>query len=101
VLAELVADRGLEIEQGMERHRVAGRTLAVRPTRTRPSSIAIHTHGFWRTRPTSAITVNAKLPRRFPSAQTLDLNRVTNPPIKLHHLHPPPSAITPKGYLLP
>src|ERR1700738_4921270 len=34
-------------------------------------------------------------------AQTLDLYRVTNPPIKLHHLHPPPSAITPKGYLLP
>jgi hypothetical protein len=24
-----------------------------------------------------------------------------NPPIKLNHLHPPPSAITPKGYLLP
>src|SRR3954452_2372467 len=24
-----------------------------------------------------------------------------DPPIKLHHLHPPPSAITPKGYLLP
>ena len=45
--------------------------------------------------------VNAKLPRRFASAQTFDLNRVTNPPIKLHHLHPPPSAITPKGYLLP
>src|SRR5947209_7798639 len=45
--------------------------------------------------------VNAKLPRRFPSAQTLDLYRVTNPPIKLHHLHPPPSATTPKGYLLP
>src|SRR5712671_305892 len=45
--------------------------------------------------------VNAKLPRRFPSAQTLDLYRVTNPPIKLHYLHPPPSAITPKGYLLP
>ena len=42
-----------------------------------------------------------KLPRRFPLAQTLDLYRVTNPPIKLHHLHPPPSAITPKGYLLP
>src|SRR5205823_3868994 len=40
--------------------------------------------------------VNAKLPRRFPSAQTLDLYRVTNPPIKLHHLHPPPSATT--GY---
>ena len=45
--------------------------------------------------------VNPKLPRCFPSAQTLDLYRVTNPPIKLHHLHPPPSAITPKGYLLP
>src|SRR5437764_7816093 len=45
--------------------------------------------------------VNAKLPRRFPPAQTLDLYRVTNPPIKLNHLHPPPSAITPKGYLLP
>jgi hypothetical protein len=45
--------------------------------------------------------VNAKLPRRFPAAQTLDLNRVTNPPIKLNHLHPPPSAMTPKGYLLP
>src|SRR5207248_9297457 len=45
--------------------------------------------------------VNAKLPRRFPSAQTLDLYRVTNPPIKLHHLHPLPSATTPKGYLLP
>src|SRR6202049_3795419 len=45
--------------------------------------------------------VNAKLPRRFPSAQTLDLYRVTNPTIKLNHLHPPPSAITPKGYLLP
>ena len=40
-------------------------------------------------------------PRRFPYAQTLDLYRVTNPPIKLHHLHPPPSAITPKGYLPP
>src|ERR1700740_3085701 len=45
--------------------------------------------------------VNPKLPRCFPSAQTLDLYRVTNPPIKLHHLHPPPSAITPKGYLPP
>src|SRR5271165_3957835 len=45
--------------------------------------------------------VNPKLSRRFPSAQTLDLYRVTNPPIKLHHFHPPPSAITPKGYLLP
>ena len=45
--------------------------------------------------------VNPKLPRCFPSAQTLDLYRVTNPPIKLHHLHPPPSATTPKGYLLP
>src|SRR6202049_5200974 len=45
--------------------------------------------------------VDPKLPRRFPSAQTLNLYRVTNPPIKLHHLHPPPSAITPKGYLLP
>src|SRR5205814_8956185 len=45
--------------------------------------------------------VDPKLPRRFPSAQTLDLYRVTNPPIKLHHLHPPPSAVTPKGYLLP
>jgi hypothetical protein len=45
--------------------------------------------------------VNPKLPRCFPSAQTLDLYRVTNQPIKLHHLHPPPSAITPKGYLLP
>src|SRR5436305_13623446 len=32
--------------------------------------------------------VNAKLPRRFPSAQTLDLYRVTNPPIKLN----PPSS---------
>src|ERR1700726_3538933 len=30
-----------------------------------------------------------------------NLYRVTNPPIKLHPLHPPPSAITPKGYLLP
>jgi hypothetical protein len=48
--------------------------------------------------PTTAISTT---PRRFPSAQTLDLYRVTNPPIKLHHLHPPPSAITPKGYLLP
>src|SRR5690349_4291784 len=45
--------------------------------------------------------VNPKLPRGFPSAQTLDLYRVTNPPIKLHHLHPLPSATTPKGYLLP
>src|SRR5207237_4026000 len=45
--------------------------------------------------------VDPKLPRRFPAAQTLDLYRVTNPPIKLNHLHPPPSAITPKGYLLP
>jgi hypothetical protein len=45
--------------------------------------------------------VNAKLPRRFPSAQTLDLYRVTNSTIKLNHFHPPPSAITPKGYLLP
>ena len=45
--------------------------------------------------------VNPKLPRCFPSAQTLDLYHVTNPPIKLHHLHPPPSAITPKGYLPP
>src|SRR6266567_660229 len=45
--------------------------------------------------------IDPKLPRCFPSAQTLDLYRVTNPPIKLHHLHPPPSAITPKGYLLP
>jgi len=45
--------------------------------------------------------VNPKLSRRFPSAQTLDLYGVTNPTIKLHHLHPPPSAIKPKGYLLP
>jgi len=45
--------------------------------------------------------VDPKLPRRFPSAQTLDLYRVTNPSIKLHYLHPPPSAVTPKGYLLP
>src|ERR1700742_3336766 len=45
--------------------------------------------------------VNPKLPRCFPSAQTLDLYRVTNPPIKLHHLHPPPSAATPKDHLLP
>ena len=45
--------------------------------------------------------VNPKLPRCFPSAQTRDLYRVTNPPIKLHHLHPQPSAITPKAYLLP
>src|SRR5689334_379714 len=45
--------------------------------------------------------VNPKLPRCFPSAQTLDLYRVTSPPIKLHHLHPPPSAATPKDHLLP
>jgi hypothetical protein len=45
--------------------------------------------------------VNPKLSRRFPSAQTLDLYGVTNPTITLHHLHPPPSAIKPKGYLLP
>lgn len=45
--------------------------------------------------------VDPKLSRRFPSAQTLDLHRVTNPSMKLHYLHPPPSAVTPKGYLLP
>jgi len=45
--------------------------------------------------------VDPKPPPRFPAAQTLDLNRVTNPPIELHNLHPPPSAIKPKGYLLP
>src|SRR5205085_668048 len=45
--------------------------------------------------------IDPKLPRRFPSAQTLDLYGVPNPSIKLHYLHPPPSAITPKGYLLP
>ena len=45
--------------------------------------------------------VSSKLPRRFPSAQTLDLYGVPNPSIKLHYLHPPPSAVTPKGYLLP
>src|SRR6266446_7078222 len=36
--------------------------------------------------------VDSKLPRRFPAAQTLDLYRVTNPPIELHELHPPTPA---------
>src|SRR5438105_483637 len=38
--------------------------------------------------------IDPKLPRRFPSAQTLDLYGVPNPSIKLHYLHPPPSAVT-------
>ena len=45
--------------------------------------------------------VNPKPPRRFPPAQTLDLNRITNPRIKLHALHPPAPAASDKGYLLP
>src|SRR5438270_4007563 len=45
--------------------------------------------------------IDPKLPRRFPSAQTLDLYGVPNPSIKLHYLHPPPSVVTPKAYLLP
>ena len=36
--------------------------------------------------------VNSKPSRRRAMAQSLDLNRVANAPIKLHALHPPPSA---------
>ena len=36
--------------------------------------------------------VNSKPSRRRAMAQPLDLNRVANAPIKLHALHPPPSA---------
>src|ERR1700687_3263894 len=36
--------------------------------------------------------IDPKLPRRFPPAQTLNLNRVTNPPIEIHDLHPPAPA---------
>src|SRR5438128_10802274 len=43
--------------------------------------------------------IDPKLPRRFPSAQTLDLYGVPNPSIKLHYLHPQPSAGTPNGDL--
>jgi len=42
--------------------------------------------------------VNPKLPRRFRRAQTRDLNRVTNPPIKLHTPSSPrPRTVKPKA----
>src|SRR5712691_1679152 len=40
-------------------------------------------------------------PRRFPLAQTLNLNRITNLSIELHALHPPASPLSDKGHLLP
>ena len=36
--------------------------------------------------------INPKLTRRCPAAQPLNLNRITNPPIELHDLHPPTPA---------
>src|SRR5262249_1007827 len=36
--------------------------------------------------------VNPKTPRRFPLAHTFNLNRITNPSVKLHALHPPAPA---------
>jgi hypothetical protein len=44
--------------------------------------------------------IDPKLPRRFPPAQTLNLNRVTNPPIEIHDLHPPAPASFGNGHLL-
>src|ERR1700691_6420320 len=40
--------------------------------------------------------VDSKPSRRRAMAQPLDLNRVANAPIKLHALHPPPSADPPQ-----
>jgi hypothetical protein len=40
--------------------------------------------------------VDPKLMRRFTPAQTLNLNRVTNPTIEFHALHPPP--LSDKGH---
>src|SRR5207302_4942761 len=45
--------------------------------------------------------INPITPRRFPPAQTLDLNRITNLSIELHALHPPAPAASDKGHLLP
>jgi len=45
--------------------------------------------------------VDPKTPRRFPPAQTLNLNRITNLSIELHALHPPAPAASDKGHLLP
>ena len=45
--------------------------------------------------------VDPKPPRRLPLAQPLDLNRIPNLRIKLHLLHPPPSADAAKGFQLP
>ncbi len=40
-------------------------------------------------------------PSRFPPAQTLNPNRVSNLSIELHALHPPPLPLADKGHLLP
>src|SRR5262249_9141218 len=45
--------------------------------------------------------VNPKTPRRFPLAHTFNLNRITNPSVKLHALHPRPLPLSDKGHLLP
>src|SRR6266480_1791725 len=45
--------------------------------------------------------IDAKTPRRFPPAHTFNLNRITNPSIELHALHPPAPAASDKGHLLP
>ena len=45
--------------------------------------------------------VDPKTPRRLPPAHTFNLNRKTNPSVKLHALHPPAPAAADKGHLLP
>ena len=38
------------------------------------------------------LRIDPEPPRRLPLAQPLDLDRVADPRVKLHPLHPPPSA---------
>jgi hypothetical protein len=42
--------------------------------------------------------VDPKAPRRFPPAQTFNLNRKTNLSVKLHALHPRPLPLSDKGH---
>src|SRR5260370_23384199 len=45
--------------------------------------------------------INAKAPSHLPIAQTFPLDCKAHPSIKLHDLHPPPSAPRAKSYLPP
>ena len=49
----------------------------------------------------TVLRIDPEPPRRRPLAQPLDLNRISNLPIKLHVLHPPPSANAAQGFQLP